>query len=115
MQLILVRIYQETVVLFKHLWLNIEFFCLEVCRIEIRNMSGNIDEAVQDPKRHFDFQQLINKKKEGNIVLIDVREHSEINETGKLPDSIHIPCKQDLILKYKKLMGLQILGIFEFQ
>ena len=28
-----------------------------------------------------------------NVLIIDVREDSEINETGKLPGSIHIPSK----------------------
>lgn len=58
-----------------------------------RKMSHSIDDETKNPSRNFDFNQLLEKKKDKNVVLIDVREQSEINETGKLPDSIHIPCK----------------------
>lgn len=56
-----------------------------------RRMSHSIDEETKNPSRNFNYDQLLEKKKDNNVVLIDVREHSEINETGKLPDSIHIP------------------------
>lgn len=37
--------------------------------------------------------QLLEAQKDDKILIIDVREHSEINETGKLPGSIHIPSR----------------------
>jgi hypothetical protein len=39
------------------------------------------------------YEDLLEAKAKGNAVLIDVREHSEIQDTGKLPGSIHIPRK----------------------
>ncbi|XP_043273205.1 rhodanese domain-containing protein CG4456-like [Venturia canescens] len=37
-----------------------------------------------------DYNELVEAQKKGDLI-IDVREDSEINETGKLPGSIHIP------------------------
>jgi len=30
--------------------------------------------------------------KSGDIQLFDVRSHKEVEETGMMPDSIHLPC-----------------------
>ncbi|XP_025073778.1 rhodanese domain-containing protein CG4456-like isoform X2 [Pogonomyrmex barbatus] len=38
-----------------------------------------------------DYEQLLEAQKDENVLIVDVREHDEINETGKLPGSIHIP------------------------
>lgn len=38
-----------------------------------------------------DYNQLLEAQKNDKILIIDVREDSEIEETGKLPASIHIP------------------------
>jgi rhodanese-related sulfurtransferase len=39
------------------------------------------------------YDDIIKLKQKNEIILIDVREPSEIEETGKLPGSIHIPRK----------------------
>jgi len=38
-----------------------------------------------------DYKQLLEAQKDENVLIVDVREQNEINETGKLPGSIHIP------------------------
>ncbi|KAF7991270.1 hypothetical protein HCN44_002832 [Aphidius gifuensis] len=42
-------------------------------------------------KKNVDFDGLLEAQNDKNILIIDVREQSEIDETGKLPGSIHIP------------------------
>lgn len=37
--------------------------------------------------------QLVAMLKEGNIQLIDVRELEELEEHGRIPQSIHVPCE----------------------
>ncbi|KAK0182445.1 hypothetical protein PV327_000586 [Microctonus hyperodae] len=37
------------------------------------------------------YEELLQAQKNNNVLIIDVREQKEINETGKLPGSIHIP------------------------
>ncbi|XP_072763836.1 rhodanese domain-containing protein CG4456 isoform X2 [Anoplolepis gracilipes] len=37
------------------------------------------------------YEQVLEAQKDDNVLIIDVREQAEINETGKLPGSIHIP------------------------
>lgn len=39
------------------------------------------------------YNDIIELKQKDEIILIDVRELSEIQETGKLPGSVHIPRK----------------------
>lgn len=39
------------------------------------------------------YEDIIELKQKNEIILIDVREPSEIEETGKLPGSVHIPRK----------------------
>lgn len=38
-----------------------------------------------------DYNGVLQAQQDDNVLIIDVREQSEINETGKLPGSIHIP------------------------
>lgn len=40
-----------------------------------------------------DYEQLLKAQKDANVLIVDVREPSEIQETGKLPGSIHIPSR----------------------
>ncbi|EEB16164.1 Heat shock protein 67B2, putative [Pediculus humanus corporis] len=54
-------------------------------------MEVDIDSQLQDPNRHHSYDELLEKKKDKNVVLVDVRDYSEITQTGKLPGSIHIP------------------------
>ncbi|XP_012276316.1 thiosulfate sulfurtransferase/rhodanese-like domain-containing protein 3 isoform X1 [Orussus abietinus] len=37
------------------------------------------------------YEELLKAQKDDSVLLIDVREQVEINETGKLPGSVHIP------------------------
>lgn len=41
--------------------------------------------------QNVDYEGLIEAQKDEEILIIDVREQKEIDETGKLPGSIHIP------------------------
>jgi len=37
------------------------------------------------------YEEILEAQNDDNILIIDIREHSEIRQTGKLPGSIHIP------------------------
>lgn len=37
------------------------------------------------------YNDILEAQKDDSVLIIDVREQSEIDETGKLPGSIHIP------------------------
>ncbi|XP_001604123.2 rhodanese domain-containing protein CG4456 isoform X2 [Nasonia vitripennis] len=50
-----------------------------------RAMSGQGDNLKVN------YDELLKAQKDESILIIDVREDSEIQETGKLPGSIHIP------------------------
>ncbi|XP_029668834.1 rhodanese domain-containing protein CG4456-like [Formica exsecta] len=53
-----------------------------------------VDTAIHCENRmalNVDYQQLLEAQKDDSILIVDVRENAEINETGKLPGSIHIP------------------------
>ncbi|XP_058788626.1 rhodanese domain-containing protein CG4456-like [Phymastichus coffea] len=41
-----------------------------------------------------DYNKMLEAQKDDKILILDVRENSEIQETGKLPGSIHIPMKE---------------------
>lgn len=56
-------------------------------------MSSDVEKELNDPKRHYDYNQLIERKDKDNVVVVDVRDHGEIKETGIIPGSVHIPCK----------------------
>lgn len=58
-----------------------------------RRMASNGEDDFNNPKRHLNYEQFIEKKDKQNVVVIDVRERSEISETGQIPGSINIPCK----------------------
>ena len=45
------------------------------------------------PWTDIDTDQLVAMLKEGNIQLIDVRELEELEEHGRIPQSIHVPCE----------------------
>lgn len=44
------------------------------------------------------YADIVNLSGKKEIILIDVREPAEIQETGKLPGSTHIPCKQPYLI-----------------
>lgn len=46
---------------------------------------------------NIDYEQLLEAQKNVNVLIVDVREPSEIQETGKLPGSIHIPSKNLIV------------------
>lgn len=48
---------------------------------------------VNEMKRNLNYEDIVNLNEKKSICLIDVRENSEIQETGQLPRSIHIPRK----------------------
>ncbi|XP_008550228.1 rhodanese domain-containing protein CG4456 isoform X1 [Microplitis demolitor] len=50
------------------------------------NMRGQGDE-----RNVIGYEELIKDQKDDKVLIIDVREQKEIDETGKLPGSIHIP------------------------
>lgn len=39
------------------------------------------------------FEQVRALKEDKNVLLIDVREPSELQESGTIPGSVNIPCK----------------------
>lgn len=39
------------------------------------------------------YNDIVELKQKNKIILIDVREPAEIQETGLIPGSVHIPCK----------------------
>lgn len=51
--------------------------------------------ATSTEDRTLAYDEVFGSKKSDKITLIDVREISELKETGVLPGSINIPCKLD--------------------
>lgn len=49
--------------------------------------------SMSDQSNIVSFEELRNLQKENKTLIIDVREPSELLETGILPNSINIPCK----------------------
>ncbi|XP_032678221.1 thiosulfate sulfurtransferase/rhodanese-like domain-containing protein 3 isoform X2 [Odontomachus brunneus] len=47
--------------------------------------------SSQDVKFNVSYEQLLEAQKDDSVLIIDVREQAEINKTGKLPGSIHVP------------------------
>ncbi|OAD55929.1 Heat shock protein 67B2 [Eufriesea mexicana] len=48
--------------------------------------------SENNKKSHnIDYNELLKAQKDSSVLIIDVREKEEIDETGKLPGSIHIP------------------------
>jgi rhodanese-related sulfurtransferase len=42
------------------------------------------------------YDEIVDLKSRDEIILVDVRDNNEIEETGQLPGSIHIPCKYQI-------------------
>jgi rhodanese-related sulfurtransferase len=51
-------------------------------------MSGEGDREL-----NLTYCDVLNAQQDQSVLIIDVREDCEIEETGKLPGSIHIPSK----------------------
>lgn len=49
--------------------------------------------ACEPTEKDLSYDDITALKRGNEIVLIDVRDPSEIKETGKLPGSVHIPRK----------------------
>ena len=45
------------------------------------------------------YEQLLQAQKDNSVLIVDVREQSEIDKTGALPGSIHIPSKLTVLNK----------------
>lgn len=41
--------------------------------------------------RNVNYEQLLEAQRDDSVLIVDVREQPEIDETGKLPGSVHIP------------------------
>lgn len=54
--------------------------------------------------RNIDFHQLKQLMDEKMLYLIDVREKSELLETGTLPDSVNIPCTNSFFVCLCKII-----------
>ena len=50
-----------------------------------------------------DYEELSKAIEKDQVLVIDVRKHSEMEETGKLPKSHSIPRKVDVKVKVMKL------------
>ncbi|KAK0083360.1 hypothetical protein PV325_008927 [Microctonus aethiopoides] len=66
---------------------SLKFIGIKEFSTNFDNMDGSGD------KKSFvlSYEELLQAQKNNNVLIIDVREQREINETGKLPGSIHIP------------------------
>ena len=49
------------------------------------------------------YEDVIELTKKNEIILIDVREPSEVKETGKLPGSVHIPRESQYLVSIMNL------------
>ncbi|XP_076167159.1 rhodanese domain-containing protein CG4456 isoform X3 [Ptiloglossa arizonensis] len=56
-------------------------------------LKTDINEMCEGDKKDFNiyYKDILEAQNDDSILIIDVREQSEIDETGKLPGSIHIP------------------------
>lgn len=52
-----------------------------------------LDKMV-DPKRVVSYEDMLKVIHQPEKVIIDVRNPDEVNETGKIPSSINIPCNK---------------------
>lgn len=65
--------------------------------------------------RDLHYNDIVSLSAKNEIILIDVREPAEIQETGKLPGSTHIPCNYllcNLIYPYRNKEKLIIMNFF---
>ncbi|XP_011502123.1 PREDICTED: heat shock protein 67B2-like [Ceratosolen solmsi marchali] len=59
-----------------------------------RNKTSILSKAMSEQSSenlHVNYYDIVKAQKDENILIIDVRENYEIEETGKLPGSVHIP------------------------
>lgn len=59
-------------------------------------INNNLSRAMSDGSKEkfiVNYNDVVKAQGNNNILIIDVRENNEIQDTGKLPDSIHIPSK----------------------
>lgn len=49
--------------------------------------------SAGDRKVDLTYDEIVDLKSRNEIILVDVRDNNEIEETGQLPGSIHIPCE----------------------
>ncbi|XP_032678220.1 rhodanese domain-containing protein CG4456-like isoform X1 [Odontomachus brunneus] len=59
--------------------------------LSFREVSTTAIMSSQDVKFNVSYEQLLEAQKDDSVLIIDVREQAEINKTGKLPGSIHVP------------------------
>jgi len=58
-----------------------------------------------------DYEQLLEDQKDPNVLIVDVRAPDEIKNTGELPGSINVPCKNLIVYKFQCLLFIfQTLG-----
>ena len=50
-----------------------------------------------DKGMNINYEELLEAKKKQDVLIIDIRENSEIEETGRLPGSIHIPSMHNIL------------------
>lgn len=53
---------------------------------DVKTMSGDDKICL-----NVDYNEILKAQNDSSVLIIDVREKEEIDETGKLPGSIHIP------------------------
>ncbi|CAB3383170.1 Hypothetical predicted protein [Cloeon dipterum] len=82
------------------------YLCSEFA--ETRDISLETVTMSTERKVDLTYEDILGLKTQRAIVLVDVRDHNEIQETGKLPDSIHIPreCPIALRIALKKMAGI---------
>lgn len=65
-----------------------------LCFSSLPDQETNITSKMTNaPTPDVDYQQILEAQKDDKVLIVDVREQDEINETGKLPGSIHIPSR----------------------
>lgn len=52
--------------------------------------------SASEEFRHLDYSQLVDLRNREKHILIDVREKSELAETGAIPGAYHIPGKTQI-------------------
>lgn len=78
---------------------NIVILLIAISSLNFSSLSGQDANIVTTNKMasastlDVDYQQLLEAQKDDKVLIVDVREQDEINETGKLPGSIHIPSR----------------------
>lgn len=70
------------------------------CRVYLYRGGFKAWHDKQNPKRQtfiIKYDQLLKNQKKSDVLIIDVREPEELAETGKIPESINIRCKNLLL------------------